>query len=251
VYHILREALIALLVSGILIVWATWWIVQPLRRLSSYMNHEIHELDVAALPELNRDDEIGLLARCFKNLINRIRGQISELERLSIIDPLTGLGSRRLYDSSGRAFLKQASRSNQSFGMLIIDVDNFKSYNDTYGHAQGDEGLRMIGKVISATLQRETDLAFRFGGEEFVVLIQVTETQEVGRMAEALRRAVLEEKMEHINNGGIGVISVSIGGVTIGPRHDRPYPSLDSLFKQADKALYKAKDQGRNRVVLV
>jgi len=209
VYHIMREALIAFLVSGILIVWATWWIVQPLRRLSSYMDHEIHELNVATLPELNRDDEIGLLARCFRNLINRIRSQISELERLSVIDPLTGLGSRRLYETSGRAFLKQARRSGQCFGMLVLDVDNFKLYNDTYGHAQGDEGLRMIGRVINATLQRETDLAFRFGGEEFVVLIQAKKAEEVGRIAEELRQAVLGQKMEHKNNAGFGVLSSS------------------------------------------
>ncbi len=248
--HILREALIAFLVSSVLIIWATWWIVQPLRRLSRYMEHEIHELDVAALPELNRDDEIGQLARRFKNLINRIRSQISELERLAIIDSLTGLGSRRLYDTSGPALLKQARRSKQCFGMLVLDVDNFKLYNDTYGHAHGDEGLRMIGKAISTTLHRETDMAFRIGGEEFVALIQVTHAEEVRRIAEDLRKTILGQKIEHKKNGSLGVISVSIGGVVLGPSHTRPYPSFENLFKQADKALYQAKAQGRNRVIL-
>ena len=244
---ILKEALLALLVSSILIIWATWWIVRPLRRLASYMTHDIHELDVSVLPELNRDDEIGQLARCYRNLVTRIRNQITDLERLAIIDALTGLGSRRLYDTSGRTFLKQVKRTGHFFGMLVIDVDHFKLYNDTYGHAQGDEGLKMIGRVLKATLQRETDLAFRIGGEEFVVMIQVTSADEVTHMAEQIRKAVLEEKMTHEKNGP-GVISVSIGGVTLSTDHPGAGPTLNQLFKVADKALYTAKAKGRNRV---
>jgi len=249
-YQVIREALIAFLVSSMLIIWATWWIVQPLRRLSSYMNHEIHELDVTALPELNRDDEIGMLARCFRNLISRIRKQIADLERLAIIDALTGLGSRRLYDTSGKAFLKQARRNNLCFAMLVIDADNFKLYNDTYGHAQGDEGLRMIGRVLQSTLHRETDLAFRFGGEEFVVLIQVAKAQEVQTIAEEIRKAVLAEKMVHEKNDPVGFISVSIGGVVLTSPKTRPYLSLNQLFIYGDKMLYAAKAAGRNRVLV-
>lgn len=244
---ILKEALLALLVSSILIIWATWWIVRPLRRLAAYMTHDIHELDVSVLPELNRDDEIGQLARCYRNLVTRIRNQITDLERLAIIDALTGLGSRRLYDTSGRTFLKQVKRTGHYFGMLVIDVDHFKLYNDTYGHAQGDEGLKMIGRVLKATLQRETDLAFRIGGEEFIVMIQVTSADEVAHMAEQIRKAVLKEKMIHEKNGP-GVISVSIGGVTLSTDHQGAGPTLNQLFKVADKALYTAKASGRNRV---
>ena len=250
IHQIIREALIAFLVSAIMIVWATWWIVQPLRRLSNYMNHEIHDLDVTALPELNRDDEIGMLARCFRNLIRRIRNQIADLERLAIIDALTGLGSRRLYDTSGKAFLKQARRTNLCFAMLVIDADYFKRYNDTYGHAQGDEGLRMIGRVLQSTLQRETDLAFRLGGEEFVVLLQVTKAQEVQVIAEQIRQAVLAERMVHEKNDAVGFISVSIGGVVLVSPKTRPYVSLNQLFVHGDKMLYAAKAAGRNRVMV-
>jgi diguanylate cyclase (GGDEF)-like protein len=246
--NIAKEALLASVISIILILWATHWIVRPLRRLAVYMDHEVHELDVTTLPELNRDDEIGLLARCFRDLIYRIRQQIADLERLAVVDSLTGLGSRRYYETSGSPFLKQIQRNGHCLGMLVCDVDKFKLFNDHYGHAQGDKALRLVGQVIRKTFHRETDLAFRVGGEEFVVLIQVNHPDEVKLLAQRLRKTLMNEKMEHSKNVPYGVLTLSIGSVALTAEQARQYKSLDTLFEQADKALYQAKTNGRNRI---
>lgn len=109
----------------------------------------------------------------------------------------------------------------------------------------------MIGRVIKNTLQRETDQAFRIGGEEFVVLIQTVHQDEVGMIAEKLRKAVLAERMEHVKNDPYGVISISVGGIVLSPpSQGHPFPSLDTLFRKADRALYQAKAEGRNRVIM-
>ncbi len=247
--NIAREGLIALLISMALILWATRWIVRPLKRLSATMDQDIQEIDLTDLPELVRNDEIGVLARRFDVLVRRSNEQFYELQQLSAVDTLTGLGSRYLYDTTGDSLLKQSRRNGTVFGMLVCDIDNFKAYNDYFGHSAGDLALKQVGRILGDSLHRQTDLAFRYGGEEFVILLQVSSVSEALNIAERIRKAVYDAGIPHPANTDIEVISVSMGIATACPDNPMLPLSLADIFRLADQALYRAKHNGRNRIV--
>jgi diguanylate cyclase (GGDEF)-like protein len=128
----------------------------------------------------------------------------------------------------------------------MIDVDFFKKYNDTYGHAAGDDCLKAICQAILAiSSRRSSDLAARYGGEEIAVILPDTDVAGAAIVAEAIRQAVAELKIPHVHNIG-GYVTVSAGIAAFSPQPDTDGPTL--LIKAADKALYKAKAEGRNTV---
>jgi diguanylate cyclase (GGDEF)-like protein len=126
----------------------------------------------------------------------------------------------------------------------LIDVDLFKAYNDIYGHIGGDACLRCIAKVIADTLQRHSDVAARFGGEEFAVILPDTELEAALRVAESVRHAVVTMKLPHCGNPD-GIQTISIGVAAEVPQENA---SVTSLLTASDHALYRAKSLGRNRV---
>jgi diguanylate cyclase (GGDEF)-like protein len=172
--------------------------------------------------------------------------QKSELRyrELANADALTGLANRRAFDERLQEEWSRAVQQSQPLALLLIDVDLFKSYNDIYGHVGGDECLRCIAKVIANTLHDKADIAARFGGEEFAVILPNTPLDKALRVAEDVREAVAAMKVPHSGNQlGIQTISVGVaGGVP-----DRSAP-LISLLTASDHALYRAKYLGRNRV---
>ncbi len=170
-----------------------------------------------------------------------------ELQRLSNIDGLTGLNNRRRFDEYAQAEWLRDKREQTSFGVVVADVDDFKSYNDTYGHLAGDEVLRHIATAIRQSCGRPADLPARFGGEEFAVVLPRTGTSGVYHLAENMRRAVEALKIPHSASSTGGHLTLSVGGVAAVPGPDE---SLLELMIRADKALYEAKTQGRNRIVV-
>ncbi|MES1944835.1 diguanylate cyclase with PAS/PAC sensor [Salinisphaera sp. PC39] len=166
-----------------------------------------------------------------------------EFRRLADRDQLTGLASRHLLFLRGEALLRAARETRSSLSALMIDVDHFKEYNDRYGHAAGDECLRRIADVIRGLVGDAGDIAARFGGEEFLVLLPGRGPREAMRAAENLRARVAALPM---GDGDSPRLSASIGAATA-PRGD--VPDLDSLIALADDAMYRAKRGGRNRVV--
>ncbi len=163
---------------------------------------------------------------------------------LANADALTGLANRRGFDEQLEAEWQRALRTRQHLAILLLDVDCFKSYNDIYGHVGGDECLRCIAGVIAHTLQRSSDRASRFGGEEFAVLLPATQLPGALIVAENIRSAVAAMSLPHPGNLH-GVQTISIGAATAIPTlGDSPR----SLVTLADQALYRAKRQGRNRV---
>ncbi|BAL27270.1 diguanylate cyclase [Azoarcus sp. KH32C] len=169
-----------------------------------------------------------------------------ELSRLTSVDGLTGLGNRRYLDEMLDAEWKRAGRAQCPLSVLMIDVDHFKQYNDTYGHLAGDEVLRQVAAVVQKCAGRATDLAARFGGEEFALLLPVTDLAGTVRLAEKVRNDVENLRLPHAC-GLDGRISVSIGGTCLVPhRTESSYILVDA----ADRALYEAKRGGRNRVVV-
>ena len=156
-------------------------------------------------------------------------------------DFLTTLSNRNFYERRLGENISTAKRNNTCLSLLMIDIDNFKTYNDNYGHDCGDTTLRRVANSIKKSLQRDTDLVSRFGGEEFVVLLPSTDAENALTIAERIRMNIQALGIEHTKSD-VGVVTVSIG---IGVMEADKLNRVD-LFKHSDIALYSAKDKGRN-----
>jgi diguanylate cyclase (GGDEF)-like protein len=169
-----------------------------------------------------------------------------ELHELSRHDPLTGLPNRRLFEETLEKAWSAAMRSRTSLSILMIDIDRFKSINDTYGHAAGDATLLHVAAAIRARLARGSDMVARYGGEEFIVLTVDQDAAEVAALAERIRAGAAECSVQQPADRTPGDrITVSIGTATTTPK---PGELARALVQRADEALYVAKTSGRNRV---
>jgi len=180
----------------------------------------------------------------FKGGYKVLAENILELSSLGIIDQLTGLPNRRSFDNRMELEWNRAMRDKAVLSILMLDVDKFKLYNDTFGHLQGDEALKTVAATLKESIKRTVDLVARWGGEEFVVLLPNTDSDGAYKVAEYIRGAIekavipcVDEKASHI--------TVSIGVKTLVPD---PQTDIIDLITEADKALYIAKGLGRNRV---
>ncbi len=171
-----------------------------------------------------------------------------ELQRLTNSDGLTGLSNRRYFDEYLNAEWKRAQREQSQFAMLMIDVDAFKAYNDTYGHVAGDEVLRRVATVIGDNCSRPADLPARFGGEEFAMILPGTSPGGTRLLAEKVRRAIESLGVPHSGSPTGAHVTVSIGGTVLVPQ---PGQIASRLVEAADAGLYQAKRNGRNQVVIV
>ncbi len=168
-----------------------------------------------------------------------------QLKDLSVTDSLTGLKNRRAFDEVYSQEFNRARRQGYEFNFLILDVDNFKKYNDNYGHKEGDVVLAQIGKILGKLSRRSNDFAFRYGGEEFIYISCFNDEQTFFQIAETIREKIANENIVHRINPH-GIVTVSIGAVV----------SLDitkskeDLFNCADDNLYKSKEKGRNKTTI-
>ncbi len=170
-----------------------------------------------------------------------------ELRRLTHSDGLTGLSNRRYLDEYLSAEWRRGTRDKAEMSLLMIDVDNFKLYNDTYGHVAGDEVLKRIAATVERCLGRPGDLAARFGGEEFAVVLPGTRLEGVRALAEKIRSEVEALQVPHATSPTGQYVTISIGGASVIPTIDSP---MTSLIEAADLALYRAKRDGKNQVTL-
>ena len=161
-------------------------------------------------------------------------------------DGLTGLANRRYLDEYLYTEWQRATRDQQPFSLLMMDIDAFKQYNDTYGHLAGDEALRQVAATIRAGATRATDLAARFGGEEFALVLPATSPGGARLIAEKIRLDVERMAIPHCASPTTGSLTLSIGVATLVPQRDQP---VDLVVELGDQALYQAKREGRNRVV--
>ena len=168
-----------------------------------------------------------------------------ELLRLSSVDGLTGIANRRQFDESLVREWGRAGRGALSLALMMCDVDFFKQFNDLYGHQAGDECLREVARTLQSCVRRPTDLLARYGGEEFAVILPDTEIDGALKVAEIMRKKVLDLGLEHGAAQG-GIVSISIGLSAIVPRQGGQ--TAEALLAAADSALYRAKRGGRNRV---
>jgi diguanylate cyclase (GGDEF)-like protein len=170
-----------------------------------------------------------------------------EMETLSITDQLTGLYNRRHLYTVFPVALRNALRFQQRLYLGLIDIDNFKRYDDTYGHPAGDRVLQETSKTMQRVLQRASDYCFRVGGEEFCFIFNETETDNAIKFCDGLRQAIQNLNIPHQGNPPFNVVTVSIGLVMVPP--DQTEGVLSQAMASVDKALYEAKANGRNQCV--
>lgn len=173
-----------------------------------------------------------------------LRDAYSALEALAVTDPLTHLANRRRLDQCLRGEWRRGLRERTPLSLLLLDVDLFKSYNDTYGHLRGDGCLKQVAEAARDMVSRPGDLIARFGGEEFAVVLPNTANEGAVKLAEQICRAVRRRRIPHSSNP-LGYLTISIGCATTVPTLGH---SSSTLIQKADEALYAAKRNGRNRV---
>jgi len=170
----------------------------------------------------------------------------TQLEELATSDALTSVANRRRFDEVLESEWKRLARHSRPLSLVLLDVDHFKPYNDTYGHPGGDECLRRIAVVLQGAAHRSEDLVARYGGEEFALLLPETPMEGAGELAEGVRQAVEDLQMQHSGSPTASVVTISAGVGTATPTvHGNP----QQLIELADRALYRAKEEGRNRIV--
>jgi diguanylate cyclase (GGDEF)-like protein/PAS domain S-box-containing protein len=208
-------------------------------------------------PDLSRDIWLSVTARPLIDAKGKLVGGVSvftdvternriraELLVLSTHDTLTGIANRRLFEECLDREWRRALREQTSIGILLIDVDFFKAYNDTHGHQAGDECLRKIAHVLRDQVGRPADMVARYGGEEFAALLSAGK-EGLFNVAENMRAAVEALACEHGSSKTADVVTISVGAVAMVPSGEQ---RMEMLVKAADEALYRAKARGRNRV---
>jgi len=166
----------------------------------------------------------------------------NQYQLMSITDPLTGLHNRRYMEARLAEELSRSRRYDYPMSFMMIDIDDFKLYNDRDGHQAGDRALEIIAQCLRAAL-RKVDVASRYGGEEFSILLPQTDLQEAGVIADRIRRKVSETRFPHGNAQPLGSVTVSIGLSSYSAALD----SAEAVIRAADRALYHAKSHGKNR----
>lgn len=185
-----------------------------------------------------------LLARV-RNHLELVR-QRRMLERLSHVDGLTGVANRRAFNAMLPREFGRLQRNNLPLALLMIDVDDFKAFNDHYGHLKGDECLQTVAQTIARSLQRAADLVARYGGEEFVCLLPETEWEGAVQIAQNIQHRIMQLQLQNDHAQAATIVTVSIGVATA---HANEMSSSQQLLAMADQRLYRAKTTGRNRIV--
>ena len=279
----IRDGLIlafaGLAVSLVLLYLVITRLSKPISVLSHNMSH-IADGDLSVEIDVRREDEIGILGRSLQKiadtlhkLLEEIKYMLSEHEKgnidhllnadefnggyrilardilalatVSTTDKLTGIPNRRSFDNRLNLEWNRAKRDKTPLSIMMMDLDRFKLYNDTFGHQQGDLALQTIAASISHILKRSTDFAARWGGEEFAVLLPVTDQHHALSVAENLRMGIEETAIPCVDERADNV-TVSIGVNTLIPGIGS---TLEKFISAADAALYKAKEAGRNTVI--
>ena len=174
-----------------------------------------------------------------------LKHQSDLLRKMVFIDGLTGVFNRRCFDEQLATEWRRATRNASSLGLLMLDIDHFKRYNDRYGHQQGDDTLRQVASAIKACLLRPGDLVARYGGEEFACIVPATDFEGALGVSERIEQTVRSLQIPHADSDTAAVVTLSIGLALGQPRRDADPAALLAL---ADAQLYHAKHSGRGRV---
>ena len=197
----------------------------------------------AKISSMRRIDD---MRRRLVELSRKLTDANRELETISQRDALTGVSNRGHLDVYLQNEVRRARRSRVALGIVLIDVDFFKPYNDHYGHQAGDDCLRQVARALQTACRRPADLVARYGGEEFVLVLPETALSGAQKVAEMARKAVLDCAIPHARAAASACVTISAGVSAAAPEKEA---TPEQLLAAADEALYRAKSLGRNRVV--
>ncbi|MBF0476727.1 MAG: diguanylate cyclase [Deltaproteobacteria bacterium] len=205
---------------------------------------EEHGFNLGAADYITKPFAIPIVRARVGNHI-KLKLKTDLLESLASLDGLTGIYNRRRFDEALDKEWRRAARNQAPLSLIMADVDYFKLYNDLYGHGLGDECLQNMAALLTRTATRPGDLAARYGGEEFVILLPETSPSGASKLAERFRASVEALKRPHKDSSTSDYVTVSVGCATM-----IPLPGSDpaGLLQAADRLLYQAKHEGRNRV---
>ncbi|HXY59862.1 MAG TPA: GGDEF domain-containing protein [Methylocystis sp.] len=200
-------------------------------------------------------DDNNKLIQSTNNLGQRLEESQEKIQKLTVDldsarkagdqDALTSLYSRSYFDEAFDRLVKAAARAERPLCLMLIDVDNFKPINDTYGHLVGNEVLKKIGALIQGSVRRD-DIAARYGGDEFAIILPGASVAEAKLVAERMQ-SLLEQKKWTVNNAAVsGLITISVGVASLSPQE-----SPETLFERADANLYKSKSSGKSRITIL
>jgi len=176
--------------------------------------------------------------------VNQLKSQLDDVRKESLTDGLTAIANRKAFDTEFLAAVAEAHENGDELALLMLDIDNFKKFNDTWGHQTGDQVLRLVAQCMSENVKGRDTVA-RFGGEEFAIVLRRTSLDNAVTIADQIRGYVESKRLVKKSTGDVlGTITISIGVARLGPQ-DSPA----SLIQRADDCLYRAKRSGRNRVV--
>ncbi len=212
-------------------------------RILSWNTHDMKDENGDSIGSiaLARDvTEIQASEKKLKVLTFELEQSNKKLLQLSYLDSLTNIPNRRAYEEKITSELEATKRSGEPLSFLMIDIDYFKQYNDTYGHENGDIALFRVAKQISKLLPRKTDFVARYGGEEFVAILPYTSIESATLIAEKVLQGIISLNIEHSHSAINKLLTVSIGMASTDT-------GIDELLNHADQALYQAKTNGRNR----
>lgn len=225
------------------IIWAnlTVSLVRKADGNPDYFISVIEDITPRKLIEKERDELIA-------ELEERVRERTAELEKLSLTDPLTNIANRRSFDRCLVSEWNRAVRTRQPLSMILIDVDFFKILNDTDGHVTADDALKAIAGCLQRVTHRSTDLAARYGGDEFVLILPDTTAEGAAAIAAQVQDSIRELNIVNSGSDIANTITVSQGIATVLPESKGGW---SSLLRDADRALYQAKEAGRDRMVIL
>ncbi|MCM3575035.1 PAS domain S-box protein [Mesobacillus subterraneus] len=180
-----------------------------------------------------------------RTIENQLRESNSLLRKVSSLDGLTEIYNRRAFDEFIKTEWAFACKRGTPISLLLLDIDYFKKYNDTYGHIQGDECLKSVARELEEFFHEKGYFAARYGGEEFAVVLPNTDAQKASQLAEGFQSTIREMKIEHANSKVSEIVTISIGVSCVKPLVPE---EMKQILEFADRALYKAKQNGRNRI---
>lgn len=257
-FFTIHFAIFSILLSGCIVLLAMLTslkkiILKPLYKLTHFVVAVEKDRDFSLRVAFKRKDEIGILASGLNNMVQTIAEQTDllisanlKLHNLSSQDGLTGIANRRKLDDVLEKEWKRMYREKKPLSLILFDIDFFKLYNDYYGHQAGDTCLKSVAHAIAKSFNRSGDLAARYGGEEFLSVMPNTDINGALHMAELIRVAVEKLEIEHVKSNISPYVTLSLGVSSCIPG---PGLSIEKLIEAADKSLYMAKQQGRNRTV--
>jgi len=190
------------------------------------------------LPQLDNSFQLSYFNIFLTNISDKKR-----IEEVSITDTLTGLYNRNYFEIMLDKEVRRSKRDAKPLSMVMLDIDYFKQYNDTYGHQDGDTALKAVSHILSAQTNRSSDYAFRVGGEEFVILSYHKDFTHLEEFVSTLLKEVESLKIPHSKNNASEFVTVSAGAIQFGKEH---LFNTDEMYKQVDRLLYEAKNSGRN-----